>query len=49
MEGLTKILADGTFKLTVPVRVVGTGFEAIGTAIQELRKGTSRVKLVVSL
>lgn len=49
MEGLTKMLEDGTFRLPVEARVVGKGFEAIGTAIDELKKGTSGVKLVVSL
>lgn len=49
MEGLAKMLESGTFKLPVEVKVVGEGFEAIGTAIEELKKGTSGVKLVVSL
>lgn len=49
MEGLTKMLEDATFKCPIEVRVVGKGFQAIGTAMEELRGGTSGVKLVVGL
>lgn len=46
---LAKLIESGEYKLPVPVSVVGTGFEAIGKGLEELKKGVSGSKLVVTL
>ena len=49
MEGLTALLEQGDFRLPIDVKIVGKGLDSMGEALEEMRKGVSGIKLVVSL
>lgn len=46
---LGKLVDEGKYKLPVPIKVVGKGFEAIEQGLQILKDGVSGTKLVVTL
>ncbi|KAF2490060.1 hypothetical protein BU16DRAFT_495487, partial [Lophium mytilinum] len=47
MVALERLLEEGRYKLPLPVRVVGEGWEAVEKGLEEMRKGVSGEKLVV--
>lgn len=49
MSSLTDLLQNGKYKVPIKVEVVGHGFEAIGPAVDRLKKGVSGTKCVVSV
>lgn len=49
MDGLQTLLAEGKYKLPLPVRNVGTGLEGLNHGLDLMRNGVSGEKLVVSL
>lgn len=46
---LGDLLEQGKFKMSVPATVVGQGLDKIGGGVEQLMKGVSGTKLVVSL
>lgn len=49
MPALADLLKKGDFKIPIQVKNVGSGFEAIGPGLEELKKGVSATKLVVTI
>lgn len=49
LTALGQLGEEGKFKVPLPVKVVGRGFDAIGEGLQILKKGISGTKLAVSL
>lgn len=49
MAGLGKLLEEGTYKLPVPIKVIGSGWDAIGAGLMEFEARSGGEKLVVSL
>jgi NADPH:quinone reductase-like Zn-dependent oxidoreductase len=49
MRGLQNLLAEGKYKLPLPLRRVGAGLESLEEAVQISLKGVSGEKLVVSV
>ena len=47
MKALQGLLAEGRYKLPLPVRRVGEGFEALEAGLDVMRKGVSGEKLVI--
>ena len=47
--GGSQALWSGDSRLPIEVKIVGKGFEAIGAAMDEMRRGVSGKKLAVSL
>ncbi|KAM5347987.1 hypothetical protein ACJ41O_007811 [Fusarium nematophilum] len=49
MAALGELLEKGTYQLPVPVRVIGQGWDAVGSGLQDFATRPSGEKLVVSL
>ena len=49
MSALASLLEEGSYALPISTKIVGTGFEAIGRGLEELKGGVSGTKLVVKL
>ncbi|KAL2691584.1 hypothetical protein Neosp_001973 [[Neocosmospora] mangrovei] len=49
MAGLGKLLEEGTYKLPVPIKVIGKGWNAVGDGLLDFEARGSGEKLVVSL
>ncbi|KAJ4209959.1 hypothetical protein NW767_000239 [Fusarium falciforme] len=49
MAGLGKLLEEGTYKLPVPIKVIGKGWDAVGAGLLDFEARSSGEKLVVSL
>ena len=49
MLALERLLSEGKYKLPLPIKSVGTGYEAIGSGLEELKAGVSGTKLVVEV
>lgn len=49
MAGLGKLLEEGTYKLPVPIKVIGKGWDAVGAGLLDFEARSSGEKLIVSL
>ncbi|KAM0432841.1 hypothetical protein ACHAPT_004543 [Fusarium lateritium] len=49
MAGLGKLLEEGTYKLPVPIKVIGEGWDAVGAGLLDFEARGSGEKLIVSL
>jgi hypothetical protein len=49
LDALGTLIAEGKFTIPQPVKIVGTGFEAIAKGLEQLKAGVSGTKLVVAL
>jgi NADPH:quinone reductase-like Zn-dependent oxidoreductase len=49
MPALAELLRKGDYKIPIKVKTVGRGFETIAPGLEELKKGVSLTKLVVTV
>jgi NADPH:quinone reductase-like Zn-dependent oxidoreductase len=49
LNALGPLIAQGKFTIPLPVKIVGTGFEAIAKGLEQLKAGVSGTKLAVTL
>lgn len=49
MSALAELISQEEYKIPVKVRTVGKGFEAIAPGLEELKRGVSLTKLVVTI
>jgi len=49
LNALGPLIADGKFTIPLPIKIVGTGFDAIAKGLEQLKAGVSGTKLVVTI